>query len=339
MSAWTMRLARLDRELISIALVLGLLLLALLMPRVELPRDSYSYIVVFDISQSMNVEDYELDGVPVSRLDYAREAVRRVLPKLPCGSQIGWGAFTGYQTLLLMAPVEVCEHYNDLLASVEQIDWRMRWSNASEITKGVYWSVVAAQATELRPDIVFMTDGHEAPPLDPVYAPRMFEDLKGPAIQGWLIGVAGVTPSPIPKIDEEGRRQGYWRAYEVVHGPSTGEDPTTAGEHLSGLREAHLGALAEQVGFQYARLVDATSLYAAMSDQRFVHRRPTPTDLSWIPVALALFMLAFRFRPDGKAALSWSTHKARSIDIWRTHVVTRVGALRSFYYHVARRLQ
>jgi mxaL protein len=268
------------------------------MPRVELPRNSYSYIIVFDISQSMNVEDYELDGIPVSRLDYAREAVRRVLPKLPCGSRIGWGAFTGYQTLLLMTPVEVCEHYNDLLASVAQIDRRMRWSNASEITKGIYWSVKAAQATESRPDIVFMTDGHEAPPLDPAYAPRMFEDLTGPPIRGWLIGVGGVLPSPIPKIDEEGRRQGYWRAHEVMQGPSTGEDPGSAGEHLSGLREAHLGALAEQIGFQSARLVDAASLYTAMSDERFVRRRSTPTDVSWIPVALALCVLAFRFWPE-----------------------------------------
>jgi mxaL protein len=298
MSAWTMRFARIDRQSIGIALVLGLLLLALSMPRVELPRNSYSYIVVFDISQSMNVEDYELDGLPVSRLDYAREAVRRVLPKLPCGSQIGWGAFTGYQTLLLMTPVEVCEHYNDLLASVAQIDRRMRWSNASEITKGVYWSVRAAQATESRPDIVFMTDGQEAPPLDPAYAPRMFEDLDGPPIRGWLIGVGGLLPSPIPKIDEEGRRQGYWRAHEVMQGPSTGEDPGSAGEHLSGLREAHLGALAEQIGFQSARLVDAASLYTAMSDKRFVRRRSTPTDVSWIAVALALCVLAWHFRPD-----------------------------------------
>ena len=298
MSTWTRSVARLDRDSIGIALVLSLLVLALWMPRVELPGDSYNYIVVFDISQSMNVEDYEVDGVPVSRLDYARDAVRRVLPKLPCGSRIGWGAFTGYQTLLLMTPVEVCENYNDLLASIARIDGRMRWSNASEISKGVYWSVVAAQATQQRPDIVFMTDGHEAPPLDPAYAPRMFEDLKGRPIHGWLIGVGGVTPSPIPKIDEEGRRQGYWRAQEVMHGPATGENPGVPAEHLSGLREAHLGALAEQIGFQFARLVDASTLYAAMSDRRFVRRRSTPTDVAWIPVVLALCMLAFRFRPD-----------------------------------------
>ncbi|MDY6948817.1 MAG: vWA domain-containing protein [Pseudomonadota bacterium] len=298
MSTRRTRVSRLDRGSISIALVLGLLLLALWMPRVELPRDSYDYIVVFDISQSMNVEDYELDGAPISRLDYARETVRRVLPRLPCGSRIGWGAFTGYQTLLLMTPVEVCENYNDLLASIARIDGRMRWSNASEVTKGVYWSVVAAQATEQRPDIVFMTDGHEAPPLDPVYAPRLFEDLKGPAIQGWLIGVGALLPSPIPKIDEEGRRQGYWRSTDVLQGPSTGESPAAGGEQLSGLREAHLGALAEQIGFQFTRLVDAAGLYTAMSDPRFARRRWMPTDISWLAVALAMGLLAFRFRPD-----------------------------------------
>jgi mxaL protein len=297
MSAWMIRFARLDRSFIRIVLVLGLLLLALLMPRIELPRDSYDYIVVFDISQSMNVEDYELDGVPVSRLDYAREAVRRVLPKLPCGSRIGWAAFTGYQTLLLITPVEVCEHYNDLLASIAQIDRRMRWSNASEITKGIYWAILAAQATESRPDIVFMTDGHEAPPLDPTYSPRMFDNLTGPAIRGWLIGVGNVIPGPIPKIDEEGRRQGYWRAHEVMQGASTGEGPSSAGEHLSGLREAHLGALAEQIGFQSTRLADAATLYTAMSDERFVRRRSTPTDVSWMLVALALCVLAFHYRP------------------------------------------
>ena len=304
MSAWRARLASIDRESVGLVLVLVLLMLALWMPRIELPRDSYSYIVVFDISQSMNVEDYEVDGVPVSRLEYARDAVRRVLPKMPCGSRIGWGAFTGYQTLLLMTPVEVCENYNDLLASVARIDGRMRWSNASEITKGVYWSVVAAQATQNRPDIVFMTDGHEAPPLDPVYAPRMFEDLKGPPIRGWLIGVGNSLPSPIPKIDEEGRRQGFWRAHEVMQRPSTGEDPGSGGEHLSSLHEAHLGALAEQIGFQSARLVDADSLYTALTDQRFVRRRSTPTDVSWVPVTLALGLLAFRFRPGRQRVTS-----------------------------------
>ncbi|RPH47509.1 MAG: MxaL protein, partial [Lysobacterales bacterium] len=109
---------------------LTLLLLALVTPGAPLPRSTYNYIVVFDVTQSMNVKDYELDGVPVSRLAYTREAVRRALKNLPCGSRIGWGAFAEYRTILLLAPVEVCGNYDDLLASLDNLDGQIRWSNA-----------------------------------------------------------------------------------------------------------------------------------------------------------------------------------------------------------------
>lgn len=291
-----------DKDSRAIALALMLLLVALVMPSINLPRDAYDYVVVFDISQSMNVEDYEIDGTPVSRLAYAHEAARRMLRDLPCGSRIGWGAFTGYRTILLLAPVEVCAYYNDLLASLEQIDGRMRWSNASEITKGMYWSVLAAQETDLpanlHPDIVFISDGQEAPPLDPAYPPRVLEDLQKDSIRGWLIGTGAYAPSPIPRIDEEGHRQGYWRADEVVQASAFGDTNAPAMEHLSGLREPHLRVLADQLGFSYARLADTESLSTALRDQRFARRRPTPTDLYWLPAAIAVLLLALRFRPD-----------------------------------------
>ena len=291
-----------DKDSRAIALALLLLLVALVMPPINLPRNAYDYIVVFDISQSMNVEDYEIDGTPVSRLAYAHDAARRTLRDLPCGSRVGWGAFTGYRTILLLAPVEVCAYYNDLLASLDEIDGRMRWSNASEITKGTYWSVLAAQETKLQtdmhPDVVFISDGQEAPPLDPAYPPRVLEDLQKNSIRGWLIGTGAYSPSPIPRIDEEGHRQGYWRADEVVQPSSSGDISTPATEHLSGLREPHLRALADQLGFNYARLAEPASLSAALRDQRYARRRPTPTDLHWLPAAIAVLLLAMRFLPD-----------------------------------------
>lgn len=284
-----------DSRLIALALVL--LIVALVIPSVELPRKAYDYVVVFDISQSMNVEDHELDGEPVSRLAYAHAAARHALRELPCGSRVGWGAFTGYRTILLLAPVEVCANYSDLLAALDEINGQMRWSNASEIMKGLYWSVLAAQETNGEPDIVFLSDGQEAPPLD-VYSPHVLEDLKRSPIRGWLIGTGSLTPSPIPRIDEEGRRHGYWRADEVVQTPEWLRKPSAAtGEHLSALREAHLRALADQLRFDYARLADLSSLSTAMRDSRFTRRVAAPTDLSWIPVALAMMFLAIRFRP------------------------------------------
>jgi len=291
-----------DKDSRAIVLALILLLAALAMPRIDLPRSAYDYVMVFDISQSMNVEDYQLDGEPVSRLAFAHEAARRTVRDLPCGSRVGWAAFTGYRTIPLLAPVEVCANYNDLLASLDQIDGRMRWSNASEITKGVYWSVLSAQeidlSSDVHPDVVFLSDGQEAPLLDPAYPPRVLDDLPKDAIRGWLIGVGGDAPSPIPRIDEEGHRQGYWHADEVIQPTAFGNNTAPAIEHLSALREPHLRALANQLDFSYARLTSPPSLSEALRDPNFARRRPAPTDLFWLPASLAVLLLALRFRPD-----------------------------------------
>ncbi|MFL6574711.1 MAG: MxaL protein, partial [Burkholderiales bacterium] len=81
-----------DKHSRAITLALALLLLAWAMPTINRSRATYDYLVVFDITQSMNVVDYELGEAPASRLSYAREATRHALRDLPCGSRVGWGA-------------------------------------------------------------------------------------------------------------------------------------------------------------------------------------------------------------------------------------------------------
>jgi mxaL protein len=281
----------------AFVLVVGILLLGLAMPTVPLPRTVYDYIVVFDISQSMNVEDYQLDGARISRLDYARDAARQMLRQLPCGSQVGWGAFTGNRTLLLLAPVEVCANYNDLLASLAQIDGRMRWAEASEIAKGLYWAIEAAKSSAGTPNIVFVSDGQEAPPLEGGVLPSVLEKLQDHPVRGWLVGAGGDEPSPIPKIDAEGNHHGFWRPDEVIQSESTAEGATPGLEHYSALREQHLTTLAHLLNLEYARLTDAKSLSAAMTDERFARRGQVPTDLAWVAASLALLLLIVRFRP------------------------------------------
>jgi mxaL protein len=268
-------------------LALALLLLAFLMPPIQLSREAYHYIVIFDISQSMYVEDYEMNGSPVSRLAIARESARRALRGLPCGSRVGWGAFTGYRTLLLLAPVEVCENYNDLLTSLDKIDGRMRWSEASEIGKGIYWSIRAAQETVDTPNVIFITDGQEAPPIDPE-ASTQLSQLEQISIRGWLVGTGGFALSPIPKFDADGKRQGYWRSHEVIQ---TGSETQTSAEHLSSLREPYLQALAKSIRFEYSRLSDESTLRTVMRDKRFARKREVATDLYRLPVGLALLVL------------------------------------------------
>ena len=67
--------------------------------------------------------------------------------------------------------------------------------------------------------------------------------------------------------------------------------------HLFEQNRAWLESIAQQVGFEYARLSKPASVSEAMLDSRFAYRKPVPTDLYWIPAAAALLILAFRFGP------------------------------------------
>jgi mxaL protein len=200
--------------------------------------------------------------------------------------------------LLLLAPIEVCSNYSDLLASLDKIDGRMRWANASEVGKGVYWSARAALEEASKPDVIFISDGHEAPPLDTgVPYP---DDITPGKVRGWIIGAGGDTPQRIPRTDADGNRMGYWRANEVIQRLAPDGRSIEGAEHLSALHEPHLKTLAQGVGFSYARLTGRDSIAQAMRDANYVRRAPAPFDLYWIPVGLAVLLLTLRFAPNRK---------------------------------------
>lgn len=273
-----------------------LLVIAVAMPAVKLPRNVSETILVFDITQSMDVEDVQLHGAPASRLAFAREAARRALRELPCGSRVGWAAFTEYRTLLLLAPIEVCGNYNDLLATLAEIDGSMRWGNASEIAKGVFWALRAARELDSHPAILFLTDGQEAPLLT---AFPMFGDVQPGQVHGWLLGVGGSVPQPIPRSDGQGNRIGYWRAADVMQRSAADGQPRSH-EHLSELREPHLRTIAAHTGLGYTALRDPDALAAVMRDPRFARRAWVPTDLRAVPAVLGLLLLCAYFRPDAR---------------------------------------
>jgi mxaL protein len=273
-----------------------LLLTAIFLPPFNVTRPTYDYLVVFDITQSMNVEDYTLDGSPVSRLTFAREAVRHTLHELPCGSRVGWAVFAEYRTLVLLAPIEICNNYNDVLASLDRIDGRMRWGNASEISKGLFWAMRGARDVGGHPKVLFLTDGQEAPPVTGEGL-VLFDDLKRGEIGGWLIGVGGYTPRPIPRTDADGRPIGFWHSDEVVQKDTSTADHAAAAshEHLSEVREPYLKNLAHQVGFEYLHLNGAESIRAAMLHAPFAEQRRTPTDFAWLAAIAALLTLLIGF--------------------------------------------
>jgi len=286
-----------DRWLLgAAALALGA---TLLRPSVPLDRELFSHVVVIDVTQSMNVQDHQFDGKPMSRLAYAKFALRETLLKLPCGSKLGWGLFTEYRSYLLLAPVEVCANLQELRSTLEQIDGRMAWTGNSEIAKGLFSGLGIARQLPDKPSLVFVTDGHEAPPLAPGRHPAFNE--KPGEVQGLIVGVGGLVPLPIPKFDPLGRALGFWAANEVAQ-----TDPRVAAEvrpgagagagneHLSALREAYLRQLASDTGLRFMRLQEPQALAEALTSPTLARPVPARADLRGALAAIAMALLLAR---------------------------------------------
>lgn len=296
--------------LLAAALALALCFLE---PGANVERQLYEHVVVLDVTQSMNVLDRQLERKPVSRLAFAKQMLRDALLRLPCGSKVGWGMFTEYRSYLLVAPVEVCANLSELRATLARIDGRMAWTGNSEIAKGLYSGITIASQLPGRPSLVFVTDGHEAPPLNPRHRPSF--DGKPGEITGLLVGVGEETQSPIPKIDPLGRPLGFWRADEVMQ-----VDPRSQGrgasvqnelmieedggrpaaslpgavppgrEHLSSLHEPYLRLLAEEIRLNYHRLQRLDDFVEALTGSQLA--RPVPARIDLRPALAALALLA-----------------------------------------------
>ena len=63
----------------------------------------------------------------------------------------------------------------------------MAWSGNSEIAKGLHSGIVVAKALPGTPSLVFVTDGHESPPLNARHRPA-FDDKAG-EVAGVIVGV------------------------------------------------------------------------------------------------------------------------------------------------------
>jgi mxaL protein len=298
-------------ETATLALAALLLAIGFFQPTLPWKRSLFEHVVVIDVTQSMNVTDMQLDGKPAARLAFAKRALHEALSELPCGSKLGWAIFTEYRSYLLFTPVEVCANRAELRASLAGIDGRMAWSGNSEVAKALHSGIVVAKALPQVPSLVFVTDGHESPPLNARHRPS-FDDKPG-EVAGVIVGVGESRPSPIPKLDPIGRPLGFWAADEVAQvdprslgrgasvdqetmteegsaPPAAGLGATPGSEHLSGLREPYLRLLAAENGMAYHRLRDAAGLSRALRDPALARPVPVRGDLR-LPLAALAFAL------------------------------------------------
>ncbi|PZQ48405.1 MAG: hypothetical protein DI556_14785 [Rhodovulum sulfidophilum] len=295
---------------------LGLLALALLLAGLavldpRLPREARlrDLLLVVDITRSMNVRDMAVGGATVSRLDATKAILTEALAGLPCGSRVGLGVFTERRSLTLVEPAEICANFAPLTGALAGLDWRMAWEGDSLIARGLHHAY--DRAAGLDADLVFVTDGQEAPPL-PFAGPPRYRGEIG-RVRGLVLGAGGPVPAPIPRFDRDGREIGFYRPEDVQQGaarigaPPTdaasrpgfhprnnpyGESDLTGEEHLSALRADYLRERAGEIGLGYATLSDgaAATLAAIEASTRFEPAR-APLPLARVPAAGALAAL------------------------------------------------
>lgn len=283
-------------QLVVMLLAILLLALTFISPRINLERPSFRYVYVFDISQSMNVMDTENNGLKSSRLNFAKQAAMESLTRLPCGTEVGFALFTGHRAFLLTEPVETCQNVHDLVNTLKLIDWKTTWEARSEIAKGLYKSIRLMKRIKNNTRVVFFTDGHEAPPINPDLLPA-FSGKKG-EIKGVVVGVGGAELAKIPKIDRSGKQTGFWEADEVVHvdiytqekHKREGNKLPAGTEHLSSMKEVYLQDLSDKTGLFYMRLENSKSFSDRLKRQELSNYKMIETDIRWLLALISLLL-------------------------------------------------
>ncbi|MBG0810101.1 VWA domain-containing protein [Methylosinus sp. H3A] len=292
-----------------------MLVAAFVFPRASAVRNGVDALLTLDITGSMNTRDYALGGAPASRIDFAKQALRRLVADLPCPSRVGLAIFTEREPFLLFEPVDVCENFAAIDAAISGLDWRMAWEGDSRISAGLFRAIEMARRVDA--DLVFVTDGQEAPP-PPAYGAPVFEGKSGEVL-GLILGAGGYEPAPIPKFDDRGREIGFYGADEVPHESRFGLPPagveqregynprnapfggamTIGSEHLSSVREPYLRQLAERTGLAYAHLEKPDGLAAALLSVARPRPSLAPVDLrpAFAAAALAGFAALYLIVP------------------------------------------
>jgi mxaL protein len=296
-----------DRRTALLVGVLALTFLAIIGFHLVRNQRIADVLAVVDITGSMNTRDMGSPRGSQNRLEAAKAALINLMQDVPCDSRLGLGIFSERIAYLMFDPVEVCNNYDALEEAIVGLDWRMAWEGDSYIAKGLYSSIDLASS--LKSDVIFMTDGHEAPPLPFSGVPEF--DGKPGAVKGVIVGVGGSDKTPIPKYNDEGREVGVYSETDVPQdnriGPAPpdaetregynarnapfGGEVATGDEQLSSVKTAHLEDLARRTGLHYAELQHVSSLVPTLLSATEPRLLPVNTNMSFVPALLALGLL------------------------------------------------
>lgn len=314
------------RQRPEVFLLLGaclLLFAAAMRPAVPLKRDIHTYLLVADITQSMNVEDMSLHGKKASRMAYTRQLLHDAVASMPCNTRVGIALFAGVYVSTIVHPVEVCGSFDALQDTIAHLEWRQAWHGNSRLGFGMLSATAALKALSEPAQVVFFTDGEETPRLH-AFNRANLDNWQGG--KGWLlVGIGGDTPTVVPKLDENNKVLGYWsnNTYQLEPGIAqvstetrgARDDAVATQEHermYSKLDEEYLVWLAKQVQANYIRGDQMPKVLSAMRAMPPVRRGTAPWPLDWLLASAGGMLLLAAYFPA-----AWQARLAGRLRAWR----------------------
>ncbi len=288
----------------------GFLLLALIRPDIQLKQEVHNYLLVADVSQSMNAEDEIINNQPVSRLAYTRQLMRKVVQTSPCGTYFSIGIFASDNVALLITPLEVCSNLDVITDSIDHLEWRMAWKGNSRLSFGVRAAANTFDSLNVPAQMLFFTDGDEAPRVNVTIQ----QDLSGIQIgkNFMFVGVGGHTKVGIPRYNSANKRVGYWPISDNNNAGAVGvtysdpgadePDPSVASAEydrfLSQLEEEYLVSLAGDIKAKYIKGQDSPHFYDFVQKQKPAASFVTAYSIRWLYLLLAAIFILATFIPS-----------------------------------------
>lgn len=297
---------RRDVSLLGAAFLL--LIIAAFKPTIPLPRNIYSYILVIDISQSMNVEDASLNGKSTSRIAYTQAMLHQIIANMPCDTRVSIGLFAGVSIAALYNPIEVCSNYAAIQDTIDHLDWRTAWSGNSRLRDSMLTLARVLRAFPEPAQVVYFSDGEEAPKLH-AFNTKDLTNFQGG--NGWLfVGIGSIEGAPIPKYDEKNQLIGYWSNDSFAMQPGIAQiseanlgvrDNNVAGgtgdRFISKLQEDYLKDLSKEVSGDYVRGDSLQNILTAMKHQKPARTDIAPYGIHWILASIAALLVLVTYLP------------------------------------------
>lgn len=314
-----------DTALLSGAMLC--LLVAMFQPSIPLKHNIYTYLLVADISQSMNAIDMQINGKPASRIAYTQKLLAETVSSLPCGTKVSIGLFAGNSVAALYTPIEVCENFAAIQDTIDHLDWRNAWSGNSRVRESLYSVARAVRGFPEPAQVILVTDGEEAPKLH-AFNTKDLTNFQG--ADGWLlVGVGSEKGTAIPKLSDKNQLIGYWSNESFALQPGIAQisestlgtrDDNVAGANdrfISKLDSEYLKSVAKEIGGAYVNGDNVHNLLDAMKQQKPARRDIAPFDLSWILASIAGLLLLAAYIGKHPIAQIKSTLKLYRKDLMR----------------------